>query len=261
MKSHIKVCDPCLVPASLLESLAECGSQQEQSFRDDVEEVKSDRFSYSGFYESTEVKEPVFVKCYQPRHFLNKIGVSLGVTRPLRLYRLTTFLSGQFPIADPLAMLVNRRSKNVYYFSRYLQGLDLARFLAETEINMARKRVVLTTIGTRLADFHRLGWMHGDFKWTNIFVGGSSQVEVDPVYFIDLDSARRLSRPRSSRGRDIARFIVNAEDNGADMQLLDCFLHSYSQAMDEPVATSQSIARSSLETLRNRHRRKYGQNE
>jgi tRNA A-37 threonylcarbamoyl transferase component Bud32 len=258
MKSYIRVGDSCPIPVHILEKLARSGPGYEKSFRDSIQIVKEDRFSYSGICSPDGLEVPVFLKCYQPRNFFNKTLVSFGLTRPFKLYSLTRSIEENFPVPYPFALVTNRRSKNTYYFSRHLQGVDLARFLVSDELGNKRKEDVMVLVGWRLAEFHELGWMHGDFKWTNIFIGDGAQFGMDSVNFIDLDSVRSLSRPRSSRGRDLARFMVNAEDNGADMELLDKFLESYSHCMAESSVTSQSLARPYLRKLRKRHSVKYG---
>lgn len=243
-----------LITAALKQlSLASCA--EEEAFKQGVEIVKSNKFSYIGILR----EEPIFVKCYRPKGAINRFLTRCLLARPFKSYSLAKKIGNNFTVPEPLALVSNDHSSNVYYFSRYICGFSLIELLPENQHEMAYRIAVLADVGKTLASFHQLGWTHGDFKWSNIVVEGDRHQKAGKIYFIDLDSVKRLSVARKrARGRDLARFIVNAEDHQVDETLVRIFLEAYARHMDEPFESSLAVASGALKKLRRRHDAKYG---
>lgn len=110
---------------------------------------------------------------------------------------------------------------------------------------------VLRSAAQLLAQLHVAGYVHGDCKWSNLFCTDSG------CYLVDLDAARRTRRS-ALRARDVARFTVNAEEQGVAPHLYAAFLETYEQAVG---TTGAGIARASqpyLRKFRTRHKKRYG---
>jgi tRNA A-37 threonylcarbamoyl transferase component Bud32 len=112
--------------------------------------------------------------------------------------------------------------------------------------------------GEALARLHTLGYAHGDCKWSNLLWCGSV------YYFVDLDGVRKLRAqhlpavsPAAGQLRDLARFVIDAEELGASAEQLECFLASYLAGM--PWNREQIVERLQelLPPIRERHLRRY----
>jgi tRNA A-37 threonylcarbamoyl transferase component Bud32 len=110
---------------------------------------------------------------------------------------------------------------------------------------------LLPLAGDLLAQLHNAGLTHGDCKWSNLFWCD------ERLYLVDLES---VSRARDeARGRDLARFTVNAEDLGVAAGIFAGFIDAYcvgTQAKPDDVV---ALMRPELLRLRDRHRKKYGE--
>jgi len=108
-------------------------------------------------------------------------------------------------------------------------------------------------VGVALGRFHNLGWSHGDFKWSNIFIDGGVGGDHENIYFIDLDAVKQASwlNFRSSRGRDLARFIVNAEDYDVEENIVRSFMAAYALTVGETMDDSLIAAGPALKNFEN----------
>ena len=78
-----------------------------------------------------------------------------------------------------------------------------------------------------LAKVHGSGWSHGDFKWANLL----TTPERDRLCLIDLDAARQARPGSATQARDLARFKVNAEEEGVLSEEFDVLLRQYCQRL------------------------------
>lgn len=238
--------------------LALASSEDEAGFKAKTDVLKSDTYSYVGVCQRQ--NGLVFIKCYQPKGVANKVLGLMSKSRPFRTYNTMNALSDVFPVSKPLAVIRNKHSHNVYLFSEYLNGFNLAAILKHKEIPLEYQQNLLSEVGAALAHFHQLGWCHGDFKWSNILIDGVIGELHEKISFIDLDGVSRLYglNNRSSRGRDLARFIVNAEDYNIDETIVRSFINAYALTHGTSVLENLRAATPALKKLRKRHDEKYG---
>ncbi len=77
------------------------------------------------------------------------------------------------------------------------------------------------------------------------------------VTLVDLDNVRRSSRG-DQRARDLARFVLNAEELNLDAGLLVIFLQVYAENTGVAKEAVIELLAPQLTRLRRRHERKYG---
>lgn len=241
-------------------TLSKCTASEEDAFKDSVEVVKQNDSSYVGIYEFGDSASRLFVKCYHPKYLAHNFFGLLSISRPFQTFNKMRQLESLFPVSAPLAIVRNKQSGNVYLFSRLLTGFSLTQLLTDNSLTGEYKKNVLAAVGAALARLHKLGWSHGDFKWSNIFIDGVAGERFNEIYFIDLDGVR--SKPwgnlRSYKGRDIARFIVNAEDYDMDEEIIRSFIAQYALVVGETEKDSLRMSVPALKKLRERHDKKYG---
>ena len=107
--------------------------------------------------------------------------------------------------------------------------------------------------GETIADLHAAGFTHGDCKWNNLLWSE------ERCFLVDLDGARKPRLNRASRrARDLARFVISAEEAGVPKAMLEEFLDSY---LHRSAADRESLLRlmqPHLRKLRGRHLQRYG---
>jgi len=115
---------------------------------------------------------------------------------------------------------------------------------------------LMAAAGGALAQLHRAGYCHGDFKWSNLLRSA------DSLYLVDLDAVERVAE-RSPIGkkqaRDLARFVMNAEDLAVPAPLFESFLERYLQGSEITRDSAIAAIMPHLRRLRERHKVKYGQ--
>ncbi len=240
------------VPHDFLQSLANMKAEQLSSFESHVNRIKEGRYSYAGFITVDGCQSTVFLKCYKPKGIFQRCLFSWGVARAYRAYHVSC--GSILPVVSSYALVRNTYSSNLYVFYNAISGSNLSEYYKSTP-ETQNLSALLADCGHKLAALHEAGWTHGDFKWGNVLVNRSQS----SVIFADMDAARSMSRyNRSACGRDIARFIVNAEDYHVDENLMSHFLSAYANTVGLTERACIKHAQPALEKLRLRHDRKYG---
>ncbi|MDX1802651.1 MAG: lipopolysaccharide kinase InaA family protein [Alcanivorax sp.] len=102
---------------------------------------------------------------------------------------------------------------------------------------------------TIIVAVHQSGWCHGDMKWANFLSSREGE-----VFIVDFDSARKTKKGGRRQAKDIARFIVNAQEEGASEESLKKFYEKYKECLDFKV--KDNLVERYREKIRKRHSRK-----
>ena len=217
--------------------------------------LKSDRFSRVGLLEVA--GQGCYLKLYLAKSPLQKLGFRLGYGRGLHSFDAAVQMARDaVPVPEPRACLLV--PEGMVLLTRALaDAADLrALWLAVPAAGAAQR--FMSRAGEALAGLHALGYAHGDCKWSNLLWWSSG------FYFVDLEGVRKLRAPHFPAAspavgqlRDLARFIIDAEELGASAEQLEVFLASY--LADIPLSREQLVAplRRLLPPIRERHLRRY----
>ncbi|MFT5482422.1 MAG: tRNA A-37 threonylcarbamoyl transferase component Bud32 [Halieaceae bacterium] len=178
--------------------------------------------------------------------------MALGLSRAQRCFRVSAAMEQVgLPVAKPDRLILVRSDAALpwgcYFVGEQLTGSDLRSLCLE---GIAGHEPKLTMAGAELARLHEAGFVHGDCKWSNILFGSEG------LFWLDLDNAGSYRKGRAAR--DIARFVVNAEDFNASPAQLDGFLQAYCTGTKMEVATLLKWIARPLAKLRQRHSKTYG---
>lgn len=258
MRDNPQISPECPLSMDFLQQLAGADIAGERAFEGQVDKTKSEDKSYSGIYRGAEGGAGAFVKCYLRGGGIARAIANSGQRTAGKVFDLAASLADQVPIARPYSLVRNERTGNVYYFSQIIRGCSFAEFMRENEGRAELERIIVESAAANLALLHQHGWVHGDYKWTNLMVTALAHEDAYKVLLIDLDGGARRAHKPAAKGRDIARFIVNARDNGSPKVVEEWFFRGYSDASGEPMERVVEMATPSITKLQKRHRRKYG---
>ena len=108
----------------------------------------------------------------------------------------------------------------------------------------------LVSCGELLGTLHAAGFSHGDCKWGNVLVTPAGP------QLVDLDATRR-GRRRGARGRDVARFTLDAEERGVPGPVFTGFLEAYLARAAITREELVAVTLPCLRRLRKRHSARY----
>lgn len=154
-------------------------------------------------------------------------------------------------VAEPLACL--RTGDGLLLLTEAIEGATDLKALWLAGQDDARLQSLMAAAGQALADWHGRGFTHGDCKWSNILFAG------ERVVLVDLEAVRRGSPTGRGARRDLARFVVNAEDMGLPEPPFRAFLDGYATSLGIDAAALPDIIRPRVDALRRRHRARYGE--
>ena len=209
--------------------------------------LKSEKLGVVGLIDVAGVS--CYIKFFLARSAVQSLGFVLGLGRAPRAYDAGCELAARgIPVAEPLACL--RLPQAMVLVTKAVPGADLktlwlsARQGQDWSLIMSRTAVVL-------AQLHAAGFVHGDCKWGNLLWDGEGLV------LVDLDSVRQSASPQR-RGRDLARFVLNAEELALDAEIFETFVSVYAENSGSEKAAVIKLLAPSLAQLRQRHADKYG---
>ena len=190
-----------------------------------------------------------YVKVFPARSRLQQIGFGMGLARAQRAFDAARQLATNgIRVPEPLACL--RLPSAMVLVTAALGGEDL-KALWLKDIAREDWPLIMERAASALADLHGAGFIHGDCKWSNLFWSHPE------VILVDLDAVRR-SRSRRNRGRDLARFVLNAEELSLAPGHLEVFLQTYAAKQGTEKASVVEWLAPALVELRRRHEQKYG---
>jgi tRNA A-37 threonylcarbamoyl transferase component Bud32 len=154
-------------------------------------------------------------------------------------------------VPEPLACLRTRRG--LMLLTEAIEGAADLKALWLAGQSGPRLEALMIAAGDTLARWHARGFTHGDCKWSNFLFAR------ERVLLVDLESVGRGSPASRGARRDLARFVVNAEDMGLPAPPFQAFLESYAAPLGVDAGAIPGRIRSPLEALRRRHRARYGE--
>ena len=215
--------------------------------------LKSDKYSRVGLLELEQ--QACYLKYYQSKSWGQSALFQLGIGRGFRSFEGALALRGKgVSVPEPLScvlvpggmMLLTRAIEQARDLkAEWLDGPD-----------RHRQSTLMEQAGYALDGFHAAGYCHGDCKWSN-FLWSQGQ-----CYFVDLEAVEHVRaggiQSSNKQARDIARFVLNAEDLGVNEAELEPFLRAY--LGESRMRKSELIAciLPALDRLRARHARRYG---
>jgi tRNA A-37 threonylcarbamoyl transferase component Bud32 len=191
-----------------------------------------------------------YIKFFNGRSRIQRLGFALGLSRAARAFDAALELTRHgLPVAQPLACL--RLPDAMVLLTAAIQGVDLKALWLSARAGDEWKPIISSAAAT-LARLHEEGFVHGDCKWGNLLWDGHE------VALVDLDSVQRSSSARR-RGRDLARFVLNAEELSVGRETFETFVSVYAKCTGSEKAVVIELLAPALSQLRQRHKDKYGQ--
>lgn len=189
-----------------------------------TQKIKQDPQSYSSII-CLDTRE-VFVKVYQQKSFKRILQSRFARPRGYRTWQIHCQLAdATLAVPRPLAYI--RHGISEYIFSECkLNTHDLRHFIGTKTLNTRFDELdILTKAAKLIADMHKAGFTHGDCKWGNFLWGDSEHA----LYMVDFDGVKPYQKKGAAR--DLARFMINAEEAGIEEDQINKFLTSYCRLM------------------------------
>ena len=212
--------------------------------------LKSDTNTLVGLLQLQQ--EECYLKLYRYKSTRQKLLFRLGRGRPVRSFDVACKLvQSEVPVPRPRACLLV--PGGMLLLTEGIAGGGNLNDLWREQPAHDNFRQVLHGAGESVARLHRVGYAHGDCKWSNLLWTGSQ------CYLVDLDGVGKASIGSAKQARDLARFTLNAEELDIGPELYELFLESYLQGVG--ACRSAVVARMMpiLRVLRERHAAKYGE--
>ncbi|MEX1032570.1 MAG: serine/threonine-protein kinase [Cellvibrionaceae bacterium] len=202
-------------------------------------------------YKATLDNAPVIIKTYRLENPLHRLQFWRKSVKVKDFYRdageqlkLSMFLSaGLFP---------DKRKGYLCY--RYINGKDF-RMIDWGALPERTALSLMEQAAELLRQLHKKGWVHGDFKFGNLLYCK----EQDAVYLLDVEGLGKPFLGGATKGRDVARFLLNGLELSVPKRYLEFFWRSYSREFAEPETRQlKQHTKRWLEKLGQRHQRRYG---
>jgi tRNA A-37 threonylcarbamoyl transferase component Bud32 len=204
--------------------------------------------------------EEVFAKKYLFKNLLHSLKPMFLQHRSRVVWDLSWYLQGHgVSVPEPLGYLVKEAGPFClagYIFSEAISDcISLLELAKRSDRSQSRSelRKMMELAADHVAAMHEGGVTHGDLKWSNILFDRSP----GRLWLVDLDSAKYHDHGLDPRrvARDLARFVLNALDVGAD-DVGDCFLDAYALRRNLSRQLLDESMNSILRKLAERHRRR-----
>lgn len=217
--------------------------------------LKSDTHSRVGLFQLED--ELCYLKFYQSKSAGQKFLFRLGYSRAMHSFNAAEkLLESNVSVPAPLSVL--RLSSGMMLMTEGLSAaLDL-KAAWQGGLEEQQRNLMMENAGSAIARLHGSGYYHGDLKWSNLLWIGSE------FYLVDLESVgTAISNPGEKsfavrHARDLARFIVNAEDLGISPEYFEVFFTRYLGEMKLSRERVIQAVMPPLQQLRKRHEQKYG---
>ncbi|MEP4486184.1 MAG: lipopolysaccharide kinase InaA family protein [Halioglobus sp.] len=210
--------------------------------------IKESQHSWVGFLQLEDTS--VYVKVFRSKGLAQQFALRLGRHRALRSFTSAdNLLKAQLPVPLPIACL-QVGADMLLVTQRLVEGDDL---LSLWEVQGEQlSAAVWRDAGVLIGQLHRAGFVHGDCKWSNMYLAH------DRHHLVDLDSVARVGMGAPVQYRDVARFVLNAEDLNAPQKTVDTFLAAYAGEIGCSTGEVSAATLPLLKRLRQRHARTYG---
>lgn len=222
--------------------------------------VKQDKESYSAI---VDIKEKniglVFVKIYKQKTVKRKLQFLFGRRRGYRAWQSHCQLADA-GLSVPHPLIYLREGSLEIIISEYkVDMIDLRHFIGNKRINQQFEEFALMTKAAELISaMHSNGFVHGDCKWGNFLWSETDSA----LSMVDFDGVKNHQIRRAAK--DLARFMINAEEAGIEQDQINQFVSCYTHAMERKAEQSAEYSLEALmlevphimERIRLRHRKK-----
>lgn len=216
-----------------------------------IEVIKSTTTSLVGLVEVDQ--QACYLKFYLSKSIWQRGSFRLGMGRGSRSFKMAdTLLKHGILVPRPLACVLVPRG--MILLTEAVSGATDMQTLWERgliDLN-CDAHGCWQMAGTCLGELHKAGFMHGDFKWSNLLFDKSN------LFQVDLEAVAALRPGSKKRYRDLARFTLNAEDMGAPKGCYKLFLDAYLNASGQLENTVVAGTMPYLNAMRTHHIKKYG---
>jgi tRNA A-37 threonylcarbamoyl transferase component Bud32 len=222
----------------------------EQWMQQHTQVMKHDTHSCVGLLEIE--SDLCYLKLYHSKSPIQSLGFQLGYGRGVRSFDAAVRLASA-GVAVPAARCVLLVPGGMLLLTEGLaNSVDLkALWLQQSPgDNFSRW---MAPAGKAMAKLHLAGFSHGDCKWSNF------QCCESGVLFVDLEAVRRSAPGGAAQSRDLARFILNAEDMALPRKDYELFIDAYLAATRQNRDELLAGVLKQLKPLRGKHVAKYGQ--
>ncbi len=217
---------------------------------DNADIIKRDSYSLVGLL--TLQGRACYLKYYHPKRSIQGLLLRFGRGRGIASFDNALALRrAGLEVPEPLACL--RTGRGLMLLTEAIEGAADLKTLWLAGQSDARLDTLMAAAGDTLAHWHARGFTHGDCKWSNFLFAG------ERVLLVDLEGVGRGSPASQGARRDVARFVVNAEDMGLPEKPFRVFLRSYTAPLGINADEIPGRIRPRLEALRRRHRARYGE--
>lgn len=192
------------------------------------------------------------LKLYRHKSAVQRALFRSGHGRPVRSFEMGSAMADAgLPVARPRACLLY--GQDMLLLSAGIPDAVNLQALWQKGLDDARSRKLLLGTALTLARLHQSGFAHGDCKWPNLLWSGGQ------CWLVDLDAAAKTAPGSARQMRDLARFILNAEELGVSPAHFELFMQHYLEQTGlfrEPVISKLMPV---LRKLRARHLARYGE--
>ena len=197
-------------------------------------------------------EQRLFVKCFRYQG-LRRLAARFGRERGLAGFRAAERLRAA-GIDTPAALALVRDSncRSSWLLTQMLDSTTNCHQLAEAGLSDDMKQQLLQAGLALLVKLHQSGHAHGDFKWANLMW----QQTQDRLWLIDLDGVKACRPGSKPQLRDLARFLLNAEEVGLGADVRDAAFQSYCAQMQLLPELARRHFDASYQRLWQRHQRK-----
>ncbi len=221
--------------------------------------LKSDDHSRVGLLRLD--NELCYLKFYRAKSVGQRIMFRLGLARGMKSFaRAEQLLAKQVVVPAPRSCLLLPRG--MMLLTEGIVGGKNLKGLWSENIDQGLQDLLMMKAGSALAQLHRAGYCHGDFKWSNLLWSE------EQFYLVDLEAVETVADKAGdspggaigkNQARDLARFVLNAEELAVPTAIFEGFLTSYFAGTGRSDEASIRVIMPILQRLRDRHRAKYGQ--
>ena len=195
-----------------------------------------------------------YLKFYRGKSIGQKALFRLGYARACKSFDAAGgLLRDKVPVPEPLACLL--LPGGIMLLTEGMSGAIDLKAIWQGKPGESRQAELMAGAGAALAQLHRAGYCHGDCKWSNLVWSG------EKFYLVDLEAVEKVASGAGigkKQARDLARFVMNAEDLAVSAQLFEFFLNSYLQNSGISRDRAIGLIMPFLLRLRERHKVKYG---
>jgi tRNA A-37 threonylcarbamoyl transferase component Bud32 len=211
--------------------------------------IKSDVYSRVGLLQFG--GRLCYLKFYRAKSRGQKMLFRLGYARGVRSFDAALKLQ-QAMVRVPLPLTCIESPRGMMLLTEGIADGEDLKALWQGPMGQSKQEQLLRSAGSTLSRLHLAGYCHGDAKWSNWLWSG------DDFYLVDLEGVKQVSPGSNRQLRDLARFVVNAEDLAVSQASFDCFMESYLTRDPRSKDNTIRAIMPALRELRKRHEAKYG---